>query len=106
MKRFASYVVSFLTAFFVVHCAGQQLTPDQERALSLFECRVEALQPYVGGVYDTAGIVRAWSRGNQDLVALLKNLGYLPGEIERAADAMGACSPVVAPPPLPGDKVL
>jgi len=104
--RLIAFVVSFLTAMFSVNCAGQQLTPEQQRTLDLFECRVRVLQPYVGSVYDTAAIVRAWSRGNQDLVALFHNLGYLDNEVEAASKAMGSCLPVVAPPPLPGDKVV
>lgn len=104
--RLIAFVVSFLTALFVINCSGHQLTPAQQQALDLFECRVHALQPYVGGVYDTAAIVRAWSRGNQDLIGLLTNLGYLAEDIHAVAESFGACSPVVAPPPLPGDKVL
>jgi len=104
--RLIAFVVGFLTAMFVVNCAVHQLTPAQQKAFDLFACRVDALHPYVGSVYDTAGIVRAWSSGNQDLVGLLMNLGYLQEDVEAAAAAFSACAPVVAPPPLPGDKVL
>jgi hypothetical protein len=104
--RLVAFVVSFLTALLVVNCAGQQLTPAQQKTLDLFECRVHALQPFVGGIYDTAGLVRQWTRGNQDLIALLKNLGYLQQEVESAAAAVAACNPVALPPASPGEQDL
>lgn len=106
MRTFA-FLVSFLAAMFAVHCAGQQLTPAQQEAADLFQCRVRVLQPYIGEAFDTADIIREWSHGNFDLVSLLMNLGYRGPEIVKVSQDYAAClGPVSAPPPLPGDKVL
>ena len=105
--RTLAFVVSFLTAMLGVHCAGVQLTPEQQRAAELFQCRVRVLQPYIGEAFDTADIIREWSHGNFDFVSLLLNLGYEAPAIAQAGRDYAAClTPVVAPPPLPGDKVV
>lgn len=104
--RAAAFLMSLLTAFFLVRCAGEQLTPAQEKVLSLFECRVHALQPYVGSVYDTAELVRDAAAGKTELMRVLQALGYAPEDIAQIASAFGSCEPVLAPPPHPGGKVL
>ena len=106
MRAFA-FVVSFVTAFFLVHCAGQRLTPAQVQSVELFQCRVRVLQPYIGEAFEAADVVREWSHGNFDLAAFLLNLGYDVPEIAKAGRDYAAClDTVTAPPPLPGDKVL
>ena len=105
--RTLAFVVSFLTSMLGVHCAGSQLTPQQVQAAELFQCRVRVLQPYIGEVFETAEIVREWSHGNFDLAAFLLNMGYEVPEIAKAGRDYAAClTPVAAPPPLPGDKVV
>lgn len=104
--RAVAFVISLLTGFFLVRCAGEQLTPEQQRTLDLFECRVHALQPYVGSIYDTAELIREATLGKTDLLSMLSALGYAQEDISKIGAAFGACSPVVAPPPSPGDKVL
>lgn len=104
--RSLAFMVSLLTAFFLVRCVGNQLTVEQERTLALFECRVHALQPYVGSMFDTAELVRDASTGKTSLLNVLTALGYSAEEVGEIAGKFGACDPVQAPQPLPGGKVL
>jgi len=103
------FSASWLLAFSLVRCAGLQLTPEQQAAVDLFECRVRALEPYVGEIYDTSDLVRQFSTDDVELGKMLNSLGYELPEILKAADAFRSCQPdpaLVAPPPQPGGKVL
>ncbi len=86
----------------------QGLTPKQQHALDVFDCRVAALEPVVGTVFDTADLVKEVIQGKVDPVAIMITLGAAKADITAAAEAWNACAPqpVVAPPPAPGDKIV
>lgn len=92
-------------------CSGgvacHDMTPQGQRARDVFECRVTALEPYIGSVFDVANVVRDTIQGKVDPVAIMSTLGATIADIHAAAEAWNACNPkpIVAPPPLPGDKV-
>lgn len=89
--------------------ACHDLSPRQQAMIDLYECRVHALAPYVGDVFDAAELVRDVTKGQVELVHVLAALGWASEDISKAATELGACEPaqaIVAPPPAPGDKVL
>jgi hypothetical protein len=77
----------------VLGCAGGQLDPRTQRALDTFECRVDALKPYVGDVCEVAGLVRDIARGQVDVSRFLLTLGHTRESIEEAHKAWVACDP-------------
>lgn len=93
-------------------CSGgvacHDLNPRAQHAQDVFECRVAALEPYIGGVFDVADVVRDVVQGKVDPVKMMLTLGAVAADVHSAAEAWNACDPqpVVAPPPLPGDKVV
>jgi hypothetical protein len=111
-SRVAVFMSAWLLSFSLVRCAGLQLTPAQQAAVDLFECRVRALEPYVGEMYDTADLVRQFSTDDVELGKMLISLGYELPVVLQVADNFRACQPevttqpLVAPPPQPGGKVL
>lgn len=81
-------------------CSAQK-TAKAIRALSVFECRVAALRPYVGEVYDTEELVRDVLAGKASPGSVLQGLGTAPADIEAAAAAWAACRPPPALEELP-----
>jgi len=76
----------------------QALPPAQQATFDLFACRVDALEPYTGAVYDTAQLVRQAVLGKTDLVRVLLGMGYTQAQVIEAVEAWNACEqPVVAP---------
>ncbi len=83
------------------------LTPQQARAESVFECRVRALEPFIGTVFNTAQVVRDTIQGKVDPVAIMVTLGAVAADVHAAAAAWNACLPApVARPPAYGNKVV
>lgn len=95
-------------AALVFGCAGAQ-----HPTVQALECRVALLEPYLGPA--TEELVTEGLRNPQALADSLLSLGLDPLEVMRLGNAWHACTgeqprtaptPVRAPPPLPGDKVL
>ncbi len=85
------------------------LNPRQQAIVDLYQCRVHALAPYVGDVFDAAELVRDVTKGDTDLVKVLAGLGWATEDIMKASAELSACEPqpaVVAPPPAYGNKLL
>ena len=74
------------------------LTPKQQAAFDLYACRVDALEPYTGTVYNTANLVREVVAGKTDPIRLLLGMGYTKAEVIEALEAWNACEPPVVVP--------
>ena len=91
-------VLALLAFFGLQGCQSfGQLTPQAQRSLDLFECRAEALAPYVDEVFDAEELVRETMQGRTDLVVTLMNLGHARADVEAALAAFRACSPAPEP---------
>lgn len=92
-KAAFALVVAVLAALGVTLGSGcAPLTPAQRAKLDLFECRVAALEPSCGAVFDTAQLVRDVYAGNADLGAVFGALRLSEAEARAAVDRLNACS--------------
>lgn len=98
--KILSVVVPPLVIFALLACAGGQLSPKAQRQIDVFECRVRALQPYVGEVLDVAEVVRDAIRGKADPGAAILGLGGTPDDVRAAAKDWHACDPKTAQLPV------
>lgn len=116
-------IVLWLSGLAGVACASfGELTPKAQRAVDTFECRVEALKPYIDPVLDAEELVRDIAMGKANPETALYVVGASRAEFEAAVAAWNACSQpseraeelptnvvparLVAPPPAYGNKVL
>lgn len=86
-----------------------ELTPQQQAAVDLFECRAHVLLPYAGAVFDVEELVREAAKGQLDISKALGSLGLALDDIAKIWAEYTACEPtpvLVAPIPAPGDKVM
>ncbi len=86
----------FLSALLALGCA--QLTPAQQAKLDVFECRVKALEPSCGAVFDVAELVRDVYAGRADLGSVFGALKVTEAEAKAAIERLRACD---APAELP-----
>lgn len=104
MKRL---LLGFVAVLSVVGC--HDLTPKQQEALDLFECRARVLLPYAGAVFDVEELVRQVAKGQVDIAKALGSLGLTVEDIAKVWSEYTACEPtpaLVAPAPAYGDKVI
>jgi len=73
-------------------CVGGQLDPRTQRALDVFECRAQAVAPYVGKACDAADLVRDIARGQADLITFLRVLGHTVDAIAEAQSTWEGCA--------------
>lgn len=62
-----------------------------ERAAAVFACRVAALEPYVGSVYNTEDLVRDALSGKANLSSTFAGLGLKYAELVAGQEAWDAC---------------
>lgn len=72
-------------------CAGGQLLPCSQRAVTMFECRVQALTPYVAGILDVEELIRSAIEGKADILAVLVRLGHKQADVVAAVEAWNSC---------------
>lgn len=82
-----------LLALLATTACTQGLTPKQQKTVDVFECRVAALQPVVGTVFDATDLVKEVIQGKVDPVAVMTTLGVAKADIVAVAEAWNACSP-------------
>lgn len=102
------YLPILLLAFVpTCSCAGA-LTPQQQRAATVFQCRVAALTPYLDGVMDVEEFTREAILGRVDPAEVMARLGIEIADITAASQAWQMCDlmDLKAPFPAPGNKVL
>lgn len=66
-----------------------------QHAYDVFQCRVHAIKPLIGDVFDAEILVRDAIQGKVDLVAIMQTLGTDKQDIVAAAAAWKACDPSV-----------
>ena len=71
--------------------------PESAARLAQFECRVEALSPIAGDLYDVAGLVRDIYAGRSSLTAVVAALKPTAAELQTLMLALQACEPNGAP---------
>lgn len=76
--------------------------PRAQRALSTFQCRVSALSPYLGAVYDVEDLTRDVIAGKVDPIGVAMALGATEADILALIAAWRSCD---APPALPAKTV-
>lgn len=86
-----------------------ELEPKAQRALDMFECRVRALTPHCGEVYDVESLVRDILQGRANPVRVLEGLGATLPEIAAVGEAWNACDtrpvPLLPPEYLPAVRL-
>lgn len=85
-------VLAIAAALGLQGCASfGKLDPKAQRAVDVFECYVQVLEPYVGEVCDTADLVRDHLSGKGDAQRTLILLGVRAPEIAAIGAQLGAC---------------
>lgn len=79
-----------LACLFVLGCGGS-LSPAQQARVDKFECRVEALKPYVGEVMDAAQLVRDLYAGKASLSNALGSLDLTESDAKDLFAAFAEC---------------
>lgn len=89
--------------FLVASCVRfGEADPRAARAADVLECYVAAVEPYLGGVYDVAELVRDATAGRASLPQALTLLGATVDDLRAVDAAMQACrGPIEAPPVNP-----
>jgi hypothetical protein len=93
-KAVLSLVLAVLAALGVSYGTGcTQLTPAQQARVDLFECRVKALEPVVGSVFDASDLVREMYAGHVNLGSVLGTLKVTQAEADAIVESFNACDP-------------
>jgi len=101
-KALLGVIAAAAAAYASSGCAGL-LAGGQSARVARFNCQVDALQPVLGDVMDTADLVRSLYAGNADLGAALSAAGATEAEVRAVVTALRACEPA---PPVPADAGL
>lgn len=90
--------LSLLSAALVLcSCSCTQgLTPKQQTAIDVFNCRVQVLTPYIGDALDVESLVRDAIAGKTDPATVLLGLGATVADVKQAARAWSACAPTAS----------
>lgn len=101
MRRIVrTYLIGLtLAALAVTGC--QLLKGAQSPEATVYTCKVAALHPYVGDVFDTEELVRDAMSGKADLERALQSLAVLGLRLEAARAEYLACDPPEPPLVIP-----
>lgn len=94
-----------LPAALALASCARPLSPADQHKLDVFECRVHAVLPIAGEVFDAQSLVRDIIAGKADLSAIAKDLGAAEVELHEVLAAWSACDPqpaITVPADAPG----
>lgn len=81
-----------LCAALLPACGGW-FGPSKSARGALFECRVEALKPIAGEVYDVEYLVREVYAHRMSLAAVVASVNATRQEVQTMLEALAACDP-------------
>lgn len=75
----------------LVALTGCSVLPAAKRAAGVYACKVAAIEPYVGQVFDAEELVRDILTGKVDPSAVFQALDIAESDYKNAAEAWRAC---------------